>query len=83
MPTTLEARKHRIVDYLADLDDEAVILQIENLLFPKTDWWDTISERDKTSILKGMEDAESGKKTDFNTFIKNLRQKRHARQHNG
>lgn len=83
MPTTLEARKHRIVDYLAELDDEALILQIENLLFPRTDWWDAISEQDKTSILKGMEDAESGKKTDFNAFIKNLRQKRHAHQHNG
>jgi hypothetical protein len=83
MSNTLEARKHRIVDYLAELDDEALVLQIENLLFPRTDWWDTISAQEKAAILKGIEDAESGKKTDFNTFIEKLRQKHHARQHNG
>jgi hypothetical protein len=78
MGATLESRKLRIVDFLAELDDESMILQIENLLFPKNNWWEEISEKEKASILRGMKDAESGKKTDFHEFMTNLRQKHHA-----
>ena len=81
MVATLESRKLRIVDFLADLQDEALVLQIENLLFPHQDWWDLISENEKSSIARGIEDAENGRKTELNIFMNQLRQKHYAYQH--
>ena len=83
MGTALESRKLRIVDFLAEIDDESLILQIENLLFPRNNWWDEISEHEKASILRGLKDADSGKKSDFNEFMINLRRKHETPQHNG
>lgn len=73
MGTTLESRKLRIVDFLAEVDDETIIFQIENLLFPRKNWWDDISEKERASILRGIKDADQGKKTDFVTFMAKIK----------
>lgn len=78
MVATLESRKLRIVDFLAELDDEAIVMQIENLLFPRQDWWGLIPERDRQSILRGIKDADNGRKIEVGTFFNQLRQKYHA-----
>lgn len=74
MTTVLESRKLRIVDYLADLEDEALVFQIENLLFPVNNWWEVISDEERSSILRGIDDADNGRKVEFNGFITHLRQ---------
>ena len=73
MGTTLESRKLRIVDFLAEVDDESIIFQIENLLFTRKNWWTEISEHERASILRGAKDADKGKKVDFVTFMAKLR----------
>lgn len=65
MGATLEARKLHILEHLAEVQDEAVIHQIENLLFPKRDWWLDLSEREQQSILHGAQQAKEGKKVEF------------------
>ncbi|MFN0177124.1 MAG: hypothetical protein ACKVU0_20955 [Saprospiraceae bacterium] len=82
MTAILESRKLRIVDYLADLDDEALVFQIENLLFPVNNWWEVISDEERSSILRGIDDADHGRKVEFNGFIAQLRQS-YANRDNG
>lgn len=82
MTAVLESRKLRIVNYLADLDDEALVFQIENLLFPDNNWWEKIGENERASILRGIDDADNGRKVEFNDFITQLRQS-YAHRDNG
>lgn len=67
--TSLEARKLAIMEQLAENNDEAVILQIENLLKPKVDFWDELSDQDKTTIKKGIQELDEGQRIDFKQFM--------------
>lgn len=73
MKSNIEARKLSIIEHLADLKDESVLQQIENLLKPKIDFWDELSEEEKTVIRKGIEDLEKGDRIEFNQFIERYR----------
>jgi len=69
----IEARKLSIIEYLAELQDEGIIRQIENILKPKIDFWDELSDEQKKTIKKGIEDLDNGKRTEFKEFITNVR----------
>jgi hypothetical protein len=69
MTTDLEVRKLSIIEFLAELKDEAIIQQIENLLKPRVDIWDELNEDEKASIRKGLEDLKNGKRVEFGEFI--------------
>jgi len=69
MSTNIEARKLSIIEYLAELKDESVIQQIENLLKPNIDFWDQLSATDKEAIKKGIQDLDKGDRTEFKRFI--------------
>lgn len=73
MNATLEHRKRSIVAYLAETQDEAVILQIENLLKPAVDIWDELTEGQKATIRLGVQQLKEGKKVDYKEFIANYR----------
>lgn len=72
MNVSIEARKLSIIEHLAEVEDKAVIQQIENLLKPRLDFWDELSEREKVIIKQGLNDLEQGKRVDFQVFIKSL-----------
>jgi hypothetical protein len=65
MTATLESRKKLIVQSLADLNDEALIQQIENLIFPKIDFWDDLTEAQRLSIQKAWNQLEDGNRIAF------------------
>lgn len=71
--SSIENRKLSIIEYLAELQDEGIIQQIENILKPKIDFWDELSQKEKDSIQKGIEDLDQGKRTEFKSFIDNLK----------
>ncbi len=75
MTAKLETRKLSIIEYLAELDDESILLQIENLIKPKVDFWDELSEKDKATIRKGEADLNAGKRIAFADFLAQRRQK--------
>lgn len=75
MNVNIESRKLSIIEHLAEVEDEAVIQQIENLLKPRTDFWDELSDREKAIVKQGFNDLEQGKRIDFQAFIKERRQK--------
>ncbi len=76
MAATLEARKLHILEYLAEVQNEAVIHQIENLLFPNRDWWLDLSDREQKSILNGAKQAKEGKKVEFKTLMQRLKERK-------
>ncbi len=75
MTATIETRKLSIIEYLAELDDVSILLQIENLLKPKVDFWDELSDNDKALIRQGEADLNAGKRVAFADFLAQRRQK--------
>ena len=69
MTVNLEARKLSIIEYLAELKDESILSQIENLLKPKVDFWDELTDTQKQGIQKGIEQLNNGDKVAYEDFI--------------
>jgi len=76
MANTLEARKLELRDLLAEVDSEAIILQLEMILKPSKDFWDELSEADKTSVEKGLEQLARGERVPYEEVIDKIRKKR-------
>ena len=76
MTATLEYRKKSIVAYLAEIQDEVLILQIENLLKPAIDIWDELTDAQKVTIRLGIQQLREGKSVDYQSFMAKYRQGR-------
>jgi hypothetical protein len=59
----LDNEKLKIINWIANLSDESIIHKIKLLREQEknTDWWDEISEAEKASIKRGLEDAKAGR----------------------
>jgi predicted transcriptional regulator len=59
----LDSEKLKIINWIASLSDESIIHKIKLLREQEknTDWWDEISEAEKASIKRGLEDAKAGR----------------------
>ena len=75
MDLSIELRKLSIIEHLAEVEDVGVIQQIENLLKPRTDFWDELNDLEKAAIKQGLNDLEQGKRVDFQEFMKERRQR--------
>ena len=73
MSISLEARKLSIIEYLAELEDESILLQIENLLKPKVDFWDELNASEKASIQRGVEQLDAGQRIGYEAFMEKYR----------
>ena len=61
MAIDLQHKKIELIQWLSTLDNEIIIDKLMKLReSEKADWWDEISEGEKESIEKGIEDANSG-----------------------
>jgi hypothetical protein len=60
----MNSEKLALIEWIIDLTDEEIIQQLKWIKEKEgSDWWDTISESEKQSIGRGIEDLESGKKS--------------------
>jgi len=60
------AEKINIIQWVASLNDEAILQQLKKIKdqsTKKVDWWDTISAEERRSIERGLEDSENGRIT--------------------
>ena len=59
----LDSEKQKIIDWIASLSDESIIYKIKLLKEQEknTDWWDEISDAEKASIKRGIEDVKAGR----------------------
>ncbi len=73
MTVSLETRKLSIIEYMAELEDESILLQIENLLKPKVDFWEELSDVEKASIHKGIEQLDAGQRIGYEAFMAKYR----------
>lgn len=76
MDANLEARKLSIVEYLVELEDEAILQQIERLLKPKVDFWEDLSDKQRQSIQRGLKQLKNGERVDYAAFIARYKAKR-------
>jgi hypothetical protein len=59
----LETEKQKIIEWIKGLSDQSLIEKIKLIKENKlpSDWWDEISEEEKLSIERGIEDIRSGR----------------------
>lgn len=58
----IQNKKLELIQWLSGLNDLAVIEKITDIRKQESkDWWYSISELEKKSIEKGLEDADNGK----------------------
>lgn len=77
MSATFAERKLHTIELLAKLEDEELLLLIEQILTGTAtkDWADDLSESEKTSIRKGLNQLNSGEGEDLNSFKKRMQSK--------
>jgi predicted transcriptional regulator len=68
----LDSEKVKIINWIASLTDESMIAKIKLLKDhpTETDWWDEISEAEKASIERGLEDIKAGRVIDHSEVKK-------------
>lgn len=55
-------KKIELIQWLSTLEDNAIIDKLLKFRQDEsTDWWTTISQEEKSSIEKGIQDADNGK----------------------
>lgn len=58
----IQNKKLELIQWLSTIEDSSIIEKIMKLRDQESiDWWNSISDNEKQSIEKGLEDAEAGK----------------------
>ena len=76
MSISLEARKLAIIERLAEMEDEIIISQIENLIQPKVDIWDELNAAERELVMKGIKDLEEGRRIPLEDALNKVRKAR-------
>lgn len=64
-------QKIELIQWLSSLDDKTIIDKLVQFRKNETkDWWNTISNEEKISIEKGLEDADNKKLNDHSSVRK-------------
>ena len=75
MDMNIQNKKIELIQWLSTLEDKSIIEKLINFRKKETkDWWDTISEAEKISIGKGIEDADN-KKLKSHSSVRKLYEK--------
>ena len=56
----IETRKVSIISWITHLNDEEILSKIESLQQSEPDWWDLISDEEKSEIGQGLGEIERG-----------------------
>ena len=60
----IQSKKLELIQWLSTIEDLSVLNKIIDLKKQENkDWWNSISENEKQSIEKGLQDAEAGCKS--------------------
>lgn len=72
MDMKLQAKKLELIQWLSTIDNPSIIDKITAIRNDeKQDWWDALSDAEKESIEKGIEDADAGRLNDHQKARKN------------
>ena len=56
----LESRKLILINWISSLQEDEVLSKLEKIQEQKADWWNQISEEDKTAINEGLGQLDQG-----------------------
>ena len=56
----IETRKINLINWISSIQEEDVLAQMERIQREKSDWWDSVSNEDKTAINEGLEQLDKG-----------------------
>ena len=60
--TNIQERKLELIQWLSVIEDVSLLDKLSELKEQSTrDWWDEISDAERESISKGLEDADAGR----------------------
>lgn len=58
----IQSKKLELIQWLSTIEDLSILNKIIDLKTQENkDWWNSVSENEKKSIEKGLQDAEAGK----------------------
>lgn len=78
MPLSLADRKLKVVQLIANLENENLLDYIELLLEQseeKEDWAHHLSDKEKADIQEGLSDLKAGRSVPYETFKENLKKR--------
>jgi hypothetical protein len=56
----IETRKINLINWISTIQEEDILYKVENIQKETSDWWDTISEMDKSAIKDGISQLDKG-----------------------
>ena len=56
----LETRKINLINWISTIQEDSILEKVEEIQKEKTDWWDTISDKDKKAINEGLDQLDRG-----------------------
>lgn len=56
----IQAKKYKLIEWITNIQDSKLIDKLVKIA-DGSDWWDEISDAEKTSVEKGLKDLEEGK----------------------
>lgn len=65
----IETRKISLISWITHLNDENILSKIESLQNTETDWWDLISDEEKSEVEQGLADIKRGETKPHNEVM--------------
>jgi predicted transcriptional regulator len=56
----IETRKMNLINWLSTIQEDEIITKVEKIQKETSDWWDTVSTKDKTAINEGLNQLDKG-----------------------
>ena len=71
----MRAEKLEIMKMILETKSPSILRSIKNLLWKeeKSDFWETLSQREKDEIEQGLKDIEAGEVVNYDDFIEKFR----------
>jgi hypothetical protein len=69
----LQAKKLELVQLIINTEKPSILKKVEDVFKNKADWWDEISEDERTSIEQGLAEADRGELIPHEQVMKELK----------
>ena len=56
----LETRKINLINWISSIQEAEIIEEMEKIQKKKTDWWNTVNNKDKQAIEEGLSQLDRG-----------------------
>jgi hypothetical protein len=65
----IQAEKLNLIEWLAQLNNMAIVNEIKAIKDKETDWWDDLTKEQKEDIEAGLVDLDQNRKKSFTTVL--------------